>query len=47
MVVDRLAEYWRRVKLQDEGVLVTYDVLASPSAAGGIAHWHVAYQVQA
>ncbi len=40
---DQLAEYWRRVKLQDD-VLVTYDVLAS-SAAGGIAHWHVTYQV--
>lgn len=40
---DQLAEYWRRVKLQDD-VLVTYEVLAS-SATAGIAHWHVSYQV--
>jgi SnoaL-like domain len=39
----QLAEYWRRVKLQ-EAVRVTYEVLAS-SPAGGIAHWHVTYQV--
>jgi hypothetical protein len=39
----QLAEYWRRVKLQDD-VAVTYEVLAS-TAAGGIAHWHVSYQV--
>ena len=39
----QLAEYWRRVKLQDE-VHVTYEVLASTSTAG-IAHWHVTYQV--
>jgi len=38
-----LAEYWRRVKLQED-VRVTYDVL-SASAAEGIAHWHVTYQV--
>ena len=39
----QLAEYWRRVKLQED-VRVTYEVLAS-SPAGGIAHWHVTYQV--
>ena len=39
----QLAEYWRRVTLQDE-VHVTYEVLASTSTAG-IAHWHVTYQV--
>ena len=39
----QLAEYWRRVKLQDD-VHVGYEVLAA-SAAGGIAHWHVTYQV--
>jgi len=39
----QLAEYWRRVKLQED-VHVTYEVLATTSA-GGIAHWHVTYQV--
>lgn len=39
----KLAEYWRRVKLQED-VRVTYEVLAS-TATGGIAHWHVTYQV--
>lgn len=39
----QLVDYWRRVKLQDE-VQVTYEVLAS-TAMGGIAHWHVTYQV--
>jgi hypothetical protein len=39
----QLAEYWRRVKLQDD-VHVTYEVLAA-TASGGIAHWHVTYQV--
>ncbi len=39
----QLAEYWRRVKLQED-VRVDYEVLAS-TARGGIAHWHVAYQV--
>lgn len=38
-----LAAYWQRVKLQQD-VRVDYDVLAS-SADGGIAHWHVVYQV--
>ncbi len=40
---EQLAEYWRRVKLQED-VVVTYEVLASTDA-GGIAHWHVTYQV--
>ena len=38
-----LAEYWRRVKLQED-VHVTYDVLASGSTTG-VAHWHTTYQV--
>jgi len=38
-----LAEYWRRVKLQED-VRVTYEVLAI-TASGGTAHWHVTYQV--
>lgn len=37
------AEYWDRIKLQDD-ISVTYEVLAE-FAAGGIAHWHVDYQV--
>lgn len=40
---EQLAEYWRRVKLQED-VHVSYEVLAS-TATGGIAHWHVTYQV--
>jgi len=39
----QLAEYWRRVKLQED-VNVTYEILAS-TPTGGIAHWHVTYQV--
>ena len=39
----QLAEYWRRVRLQED-VRVSYEVLAA-TAAGGIAHWHVTYQV--
>lgn len=39
----QLAEYWCRVKLQED-VQVAYEVLAA-SANGGIAHWHVTYQV--
>jgi len=39
----QLAEYWRRVKLQDD-VRVSYEVLAS-TPGSGIAHWHVTYQV--
>jgi hypothetical protein len=38
-----LAEYWKRVKLQED-VQVSYEVLSS-SPNGGIAHWHVTYQV--
>lgn len=39
----QLAEYWRRVKLQEE-VRVKYEILASVGASG-IAHWHVTYRV--
>lgn len=39
----QLAEYWNRVKLQED-VHVDYDVLASAQDSG-IAHWHVTYQV--
>jgi hypothetical protein len=39
----QLAEYWQRVKLQED-VQLSYEVLAS-WAGGGIAHWHVTYQV--
>jgi hypothetical protein len=39
----QLAEYWRRVKLQED-VRVTYEILGS-AATSGIAHWHVTYQV--
>jgi hypothetical protein len=39
----QLAEYWQRIKLQDD-ITLTYEVLSS-AASGGIAHWHVEYQV--
>lgn len=39
----QLAEYWQRVKLQQD-VQLRYEVLAT-GAAGGVAHWHVTYQV--
>lgn len=39
----QLAAYWNRVKLQAD-VRLRYEVLASVPA-GGIAHWHVTYQV--
>lgn len=39
----QLAEYWKRVQLQED-VHVTFEVLAS-SANAGLAHWHVTYQV--
>ena len=39
----QLAAYWQRVKLQGD-VQVRYEILAT-SPAGGIAHWHVTYQV--
>ncbi len=38
-----LAEYWQRVKLQED-VALRYDVLAN-TPGGGVAHWHVTYQV--
>ena len=38
-----LAAYWQRVKMQED-VQVRYEILAS-APAGGIAHWHVSYQV--
>ena len=40
---EQLAEYWRRVKLQED-VKVDYEIL-SCSSSGGVAHWHVTYQV--
>ena len=39
----QLAEYWQRVKLQQD-VQVSYEVLAA-FPTGGIAHWHVSYRV--
>jgi len=39
----QLREYWNRVKLQQD-VHLDYEVLAS-AASGGLAHWHVTYQV--
>ena len=39
----QLADYWQRVKLQQD-VQLRYEVLAR-SGAGGIVHWHVTYQV--
>ena len=39
----QLAAYWQRVKLQED-VRLSYEVLAS-TPTGGIAHWHVTYQV--
>lgn len=39
----QLAEYWRRVKLQED-VRLRYEVLAATDSAG-IAHWHVTYRV--
>ena len=40
---EQLAKYWERIKMQDD-ITVTYEVLSS-APAGGIAHWHVTYQV--
>jgi len=40
---EQLAKYWQRIKLQD-GPELTYEVLAARTN-GGIAHWHVTYQV--
>lgn len=39
----QLAEYWRRVKLQDDPRL-RFDILADHGGSG-LAHWHVTYQV--
>lgn len=39
----QLAAYWHRVELQED-VKLRYEVLAS-TPGGGIAHWHVTYQV--
>ena len=38
-----LAQYWQRVKLQED-VVLSYEILSAVPAAG-IAHWHVTYQV--
>lgn len=38
-----LAEYWKRVQLQED-VRVVFSVLAE-APDSGIAHWHVSYQV--
>ena len=38
-----IAQYWQRVKLQED-IDVSYDVVAR-WPAGGAAHWHVTYQV--
>jgi len=40
---EALAAYWDRIKLQDD-ISLSYEVLAE-SATGGVAHWHVEYQV--
>jgi hypothetical protein len=39
----QLAQYWQRVKLQED-VNLTYEILAS-TASSGIAHWRTTYQV--
>lgn len=38
-----IAEYWQRVKLQED-IRLDFTVLAS-TQRGGVAHWHVTYQV--
>jgi hypothetical protein len=38
-----IAQYWQRVKLQED-IHLAYEVLAR-TPTGGIAHWHVTYQV--
>lgn len=40
---DELVAYWKRVQLQED-VQVSHEVLAD-TGGGGIAHWHVSYQV--
>lgn len=39
----QLAQYWQRVKLQED-IRVSYEILAS-APDSGMAHWHVTYQV--
>ena len=38
-----IAAYWQRVKLQED-IHLSYEVLAR-TPGGGVAHWHVTYQV--
>ena len=38
-----IAQYWQRVKLQED-IHLAYEILAR-TPDGGIAHWHVTYQV--
>jgi len=40
---EKRAAYWDRIKLQDN-IRLDYDIL-SETDAGGVAHWHVEYQV--
>jgi hypothetical protein len=40
---EAIAQYWQRVKLQED-VHLSYVVVAR-TAVGGVAHWHVTYQV--
>lgn len=40
---EELAAYWARIELQRD-IALTYEVLAE-TPRGGIAHWHVSYQV--
>ena len=39
----QLAAYWQRIKLQED-IELSYEVLSS-GPDGGVAHWHVTYQV--
>lgn len=39
----QLRDYWQRIKLQTD-IRLSYEVLAR-APSGGIAHWHVNYQV--
>jgi hypothetical protein len=38
-----IADYWQRVKLQED-IRLAYEVVAR-TPAGGVAHWHVTYKV--
>jgi limonene-1,2-epoxide hydrolase len=38
-----IAQYWQRVKLQED-IRLDYQIVAR-TAQGGVAHWHVTYQV--